>query len=588
MPAPRPSLIRQLLLGIAAAGASMLASAQPPDPALKTGRPDVADLVLKNGLVYTMNPSQPWVQAVAVRQGRFSALGTDAELAGRIGPKTRVVDLGGRLVLAGLHDVHAHPLLGAYEELFNCSTPPAGGVAEVLAAVAACAARAAPGDWIVGGPWSSGLLAELKKPENLTALDRASGKLPLVLRDDTYHNRWANSAALRLAGIGPGSVAPAGGTYAMADGKPTGLLLEAPAWSQVEQRIPPRSAARQRRAAQAAAAKFNSFGITTVQDALVDPGVLAGWHAADAEGAGLTLRVIASLGLMEANGKPAAPPERAALDQVRSERLRPDFVKLFLDGVPMAHTAAMLEPYRADHEHGADYRGTPLLTLAELTDTIARYDRQGTPVKIHAVGDGAVRLALDAVAAVRERNGAGGPRHQIAHISFVAPSDMARFARLNVAADVSPMLWFPHAYTPLFEQVVGAERSAHSYPVKSLIDAGALAAAGSDWPAGQQTPDPWLGLEGLVTRRNPDGVTPGVLGADQALTLEEALKLYTINGARAMGLERETGSIEVGKRADMAVLDQNIFRVAPSKIHQTKVLTTYFEGRAVYQARPAE
>ncbi|MHA6894533.1 amidohydrolase [Ralstonia pseudosolanacearum] len=560
-----------LLLGGFAAGFSPGASAAP------------AELVVRHGRFYTLDAGKPWAQAVAVRDGRFVAIGSDAEVAKLVGPATQVVDLHGAMVVPGLNDVHAHPIEGAYEALYHCAIPPAGDLDAVLAAVRACAARAQPDDWIVGGPWSSALLGVLEKSDSLAALDRASKRLPVLLRDDTFHNRWANSVVLQRAGIGPGTAAPAGGAYVMTDGKPTGLIKEPPAWQPVEKLIPLRTSARLQHAAEAAARTLNSFGITGVQDAFVTRQLLSGWHAADTDGQGLPLRVVASMGVEpEAGGD--GLPDRQALAQLRSDRLRPDFVKCFLDGVPMSYTAAMLEPYAPSESHGHDFRGAPLYSLAVLTEKLTALDRQGTPVKLHAVGDGAVRLALDAIEAVRKANGMNGPRHQIAHITFIAPSDMPRFAKLNVVADVSPMLWFPHAYTPLFEKVVGHARTLHSYPIGSLIRAGALVAGGSDWPAGQQTPDPWLGIEGLVTRRNPAGNVPGVLDAHEAIPLDQALRLYTLNSATAMGLGQETGSIEVGKSADFAVLSQDLFKIPPSRIHQTTVRVTYFQGRPVYRA----
>ncbi|MEZ0189847.1 amidohydrolase [Ralstonia solanacearum] len=574
------ALLLPWVLGVCVAGFSPGVSAASAVSAALTAP---AELVVRNGRFYTLDAGKPWAQAVAVRDGRFVAIGSDAEVVKLVGPATQVVDLHGAMVVPGLSDVHAHPLEGAYEALYNCAIPPAGDLDAVLAAVGACAERAQPDDWIVGGPWSSALLGALEKPASLAALDRASKGLPVLLRDDTFHNRWVNSVVLQRAGIGPGGAAPAGGAYVMADGKPTGLIKEPPAWQPIERRIPPRTPERLKRAAEAAAQTLNRFGITGVQDAFVTRQILFGWHAADTDGQGLPLRVVASMGV-EPDAGGDGLPDRQALAQVRSDRLRPDFVKFFLDGVPMSYTAAMLEPYAPSDGHGHDFRGAPLYSLEVLTAKLTALDKQGTPVKLHAVGDGAVRLALDAIEAVRKANGMNGPRHQIAHLSFIAPADMPRFAALNVAADVSPMLWFPHAYTPLFEKVVGHARTMHSYPIGSLIKAGALVAGGSDWPAGQQTSDPWLGIEGLVTRRNPAGTVPGVLDAHEAIPLDQALRLYTLNSATAMGLGQEAGSIEVGKSADFAVLSQDLFKIPPSRIHRTTVRVTYFQGRPVYRA----
>lgn len=551
-----------------------------------------ADLVLRGGAVYTVNPRQPWAQAVAVRDGKFVAVGANAEVARHIGPATRVVELNGAMAMPGINDVHAHPIDGAYEDLYACHLPPTGGLAQMLDGVAACVKRAEPGDWIVGAAWPSSLMAELGRLDTLRALDAVSQGHPVVLRDDSFHNRWVNSAVLKLAGIGAGAQPPAGGIYVTDQGQPTGLLKEFPAFDAVNQLIPPRPPQRLLTAAQAAVRTLQGFGITAVQDAWVDAHLLHTWHQADQQPGGLGVRVVASLAGSPAGGQGTAsqsPTGLALYDAsraLRSDRLRPDFVKFFLDGVPMAYTAAFLDPYRPSHEHGHDFRGVANYSLEQLVPLIAELDRRGVPVKLHSAGDGAVRLALDAIAAVRQRNGLPGARHQIAHASFVARSDVARFRALNVTADISPMLWFPTPYTPLLEQFLGHERTSRFFPVKSLVRAGALVAGGSDWPAGQPTANPWIGIEGLVTRRNPDRTVPGVLAPDQAVDLATALRIYTRNSAEAMGLGTVTGSIEVGKSADLIVLNQPLFRIPAHRLHQTRVTQVYLQGQVVLASQP--
>lgn len=546
-----------------------------------------ADLVLRNGAIYRPSDKAPgWAQAAAIRAGRFVAVGTDAEVQPYIGAKSVVVDLQGRMAMPGLNDAHIHPIDGAYEALFNCMLPGAGGLPEVLAAVAACAKRAAPGDWIVGAAYSSVMAPALEKRESLRLLDEASAGHPVVLRDDTFHNRWVNSDVLKRAGIQAGSVAPEGGIYVVEQGEPTGLLKEFPAFDKVQQLIPPRSPQRLLQAVNSVAKQLNGLGITGVQDAWVDRTLLQAWQTADRSGDGLSLRVVASLAGRKGStdAEPGGLALHAAAAAARSDRLRHAFVKFFLDGVPMAYTSAMLDPYEPSHQHGHDFRGQAAFTLAELVDAIAPLDRRGIPVKLHAVGDAAVRLGLDAIEKVRQRNGTAGPQHQIAHVNWIAASDIPRFKRLNVVAEFSPMLWFPTPMTPVLEHFLGRERTARLNPVGSLLKAGAALAIGSDWPAGTPTPDPWIGIEGLVTRSNPLGQMPGVMAADERLTLNDALRLYTLGNAKAMGIGAVTGSIEVGKSADLIVLDQNLFRVPTEAIHRTRVLSTYLQGRLVHTA----
>ncbi|MBR1177166.1 amidohydrolase [Bradyrhizobium sp. KB893862 SZCCT0404] len=544
-----------------------------------------ADLVLKNAAVYTLRANKPWATAVAVTRGVIVEVGDDKDVAALVGPSTQVVDLNGRMVVPGINDVHVHALDAAYDARYTCALPYTDQLDPVIQAVQACVQQAQPGEWVLGGPWASALLPQLGKIETLKRLDAVSAGHPVVLRDDTYHNRWVNSAVLTEVGIGQGAVSPAGGNIAMDDGQPTGLLQDFPAWVKVKQATPPRQPDRLRRAVREAADILSGFGITGIQDAMVPREALKAYSEVDRSASGLKLRVVASLDLLGVLGS----PDPSLLDDAkdwRTERVRPDFVKFLIDGVPMVYTSLMLEPYLPSHEHGDHYYGAPNFTLPELIERLTELDKRGVPVKMHAVGDGAVRLVLDAVQEVRRRNGPNGPRHQIAHLSFVSPADYKRFAELNVAADVSPMLWFPHPFTPAIERTVGHERAWAMLPIASLLKAGALVAGGSDWPAAQPHANPWVGIEGLVTRRNPEGAVSGVLGPNEGVSLDQALRIYTLNSAAAMGLGTVTGSIEVNKSADMVVLDRDLFKISPNEIHKTQVVTTYFQGKKVYEASP--
>lgn len=573
--------IRHWTAGLCGAVA-LAAGAAPPQP---------ADLVVRNGQIHTMRRPAEQVQAFAVRDGRYVAVGDNAAIDRLVGPATRVIDLAGAMAMPGIGDVHMHPLDGAYEALFACDIGPDSDLPRILARVADCAGRAGPDDWVVGGAWSGALLAQVGTPAALAALDRAGAGHPVVLRDDSFHNRWANSAALRLAGITAASTAPGNGVIDKdpATGEPTGLLKEFAAFATLERAIPARTAARLSQAAEAAGATLGGYGITAVQDAFSNEDMLRVWRQTDRDGK-LPLHMVSSLAAM-----PTASAGGAATLALVDERrryagphLHPSFAKLFLDGVPPARTAAFLEPYLPDQEHGAHFHGKSNFTRAQLADQLAALDRRGIAVKLHATGDASLRLALDAIEDVRKRNGMPGQRHQIAHASFIADSDIGRFKRLNVTADISPMLWYPTGLGAATAAAIGPERANHMFPVRDLVKAGALVAGGSDWPAGQATPDPWRGIEGLVTRRDPLGAVPGALWPEQAVDLDTALRIYTINSATAMGLGATTGSIAPGKSADFIVLNQNLFAVPPERIHETRVELTYFEGRPVYaRARQA-
>jgi predicted amidohydrolase YtcJ len=252
-----------------------------------------------------------------------------------------------------------------------------------------------------------------------------------------------------------------------------------------------------------------------------------------------------------------------------------------MDGVPTTRTAAMINPYKPDPLHGCCFRGEALVSIPELARWIAKCEKHGLSAKIHCAGDGAVRDTLDAIDVVRSFNGPGR-RHQIAHAGFIDPDDIPRFKSLDVVADLSPIIWYPSPIIDAIMASVPEPRASRYWPNRDLHDAGVLMAAGSDWPV-VSNPDPWLGIEGMVTRRNPRGGFPGALWPEQALDLATVIEIYTGNAAQATGLDALTGTIEVGKSAELIVLDRNLFEIAPEDLADTKVLSTYFEGNLVFE-----
>ena len=541
------------------------------------------DYVVHNGAICTMDARQPWVEALAVRGGKLAALGRLAEVRAAA-PGVREIDLRGRMVMPGLIDVHNHFVWAGRAELFETGFPPVLPLAQVLDLVRAAAAKKGPGEWIVGGIWGSRLLPELTLAAR-QALDDAAGGRPVMLRDDSHHNRWVNTAALALAGIDAATPNPPGGEI-MRDpvtGEATGLLKEG-ASALVELAVGRALAADPQLdviAAAHAVQRLNAYGITAVQEALTTRAVLKAVKGLEDEGR-LSAWVVGSLPVTEA---PLAPGEAgeeilALRDSYRSRHFRPDAGKIFLDGVPTSRTAAMLEPYTEDAVYGCCWRGGMALSVPQLARVLADCEKRGIAVKIHCTGDAAVRTALDAIDVLRTFNGPG-LMHQIAHASFVDPAEVARFAQLNVLADLSPIAWFPCVIVEAIRQSVPSARVDRFWPNRDLLEAGALIAAGSDWPV-VPDPDPWLGLQGLVTRRDPTGQFPGALWPEQAMPLEAALAAYTINPARAMRIDDVTGSLEVGKSADFVVLDRHLFKTPPDQLAQTQVLTTCFEGRVVH------
>lgn len=549
---------------------------------------DGASLLLCNGAIYTLDPNRPWAEAMAIRNGRIAAVGSEAEARAAVPPGTRVVDLQGRMAMPGIVDVHNHFLWAGRAELYETNFAPVLTLKQVLDQVRHAAAKQPADGWVVGGIWGSGLLPELT-PAARRSLDEAAGNRPVMLRDDSHHNRWVSTAALRLAGINADTPDPVNGQIVRdpATGEPTGLLLES-ASSLVEAAVGKALASSPQLDFEAGAhaiRRLNACGITGSQEALTTRPVMAAAKALDDAGQ-LTAWVVGSLPVVEAALAPGEWGETlfALRETYRTKHFRPDAGKVFLDGVPTSRTSAMLEPYLPDAMHGCCFRGTTTLTVPQLARALADCETRGIAVKIHCAGDGAVRSALDAVEVLRSFNGPG-LTHQIAHASFIDPADVPRFAALDVVADLSPMLWFPGVIVEAIRTTVPRERVDRFWPNRDLHESGALIAGGSDWPV-VPDPNPWVGIQGMVTRRDPTGQFPGALWPEQALDLATVLQAYTLNPARAMGIAELTGSLKVGKSAELIVLDRHLFQIPPEELAGTRVLATYFEGRAVYEAAP--
>ena len=545
----------------------------------------VADLILHGAVIHTADRSQPRATALAVADGRLLAVGTDEEVLATAGPATEIRDLEGATVVPGLVDVHNHHLMAGEADLFQLAFPPTAGLDEVLEAVRAYAAGLGPDEWIVGEAFGSVLLDDFARAETRARFDEAAGGRPVVLTDDSHHNRFANSAALAAAGIHSDTPDPAQGRIVRdpASGEPTGLLMEAATLPVTEalDRSLARTPERHRRASARAIEILHSFGITAFQDAAATVEIMGALRDLDDAG-DLHAWVVSSLLSSEflfAN-TPVGDELVARREEFRTPHHRPDFVKVALDGVPPTHTGAFLTPYLPSADHGHAHCGVTTMDPAELTAWLTRTAAQGLGAKIHCTGDAAVRVALDAIAVVRA-SGDTSTRYQIAHGQFVHPDDRQRFVDLDVSADISPFLWFPGVIPDAIAQVRPQPEAAHLQPNRDLVDRGVLVAGGSDWPV-SVSPNPWEGIQGLVTRADPLGRAPGTLWHEQALTLAEAFEVFTVNAATAMGLGDVTGSLTAGKSADYVVLDQDPFTVDIERVVDTRAVETWFAGRRVW------
>jgi len=545
------------------------------------------DLIVTNAAVYTCDPEKEWVEAFAVTAGVVTAVGAAAEIEALASAETKILNASGQMVMPGLCDVHAHLMIGGAQAAWELSVLPSDELETILAKLRKWAERLGPDEWVVGGTIGSPLLDRIALGGYLSALDEVSGGRPVLLRDDSHHNRWVNSRALEILGIDESTVNPEGGTYVRdTDGKLTGVLYESACAAAEDKAAASITDQRERDRVSAVTALrlMNSYGITAVQDAGTLENALVALSALD-ENSELTAWVVGSLPARPFFGDGTVGEELYALAEgYRRAHVRPDFIKLFLDGVPMTRTSAMLSPYLCHGEHeDPSHTGELLWTREDLIGALQRCIALGLGAKLHATGDGSVRQALDAIEVVRGIHG-DGPIFQIAHVAYVHPTDRARFAELNVVPDLSPYIWYPNIFDESIANQIPDDVLKESWPIKELAHSGALVSGGSDWPV-VPVPSPWLGMETLVTRANPDPEVPGEQNSAQALSLPQAIAAFTRNPAAAMGLGETAGVIKGGSSADFIVLNHNLFDVPTNAIHKTEVMQTFFQGQSVYDRR---
>ncbi len=541
------------------------------------------DLVLTGGHVRV---DGSWAEAIAIRGGLVDAVGSTDEIMARAGPASRRIDLHGATVLPGLHDVHVHPLYGGLVQR-TCRIPQGTSLAETREAVRHCAQRAAPGAWVTGGQWDAPALGQAP---HRAQLDAVTGSHPVLLEDTSGHSLWVNSAALSLAGITRQTPDPPGGIIERdAEGEPTGILREESAIALVRSHVPKPTDAEARAALAWSLHEMLAHGITSFTEASV--GFIAGsdleLRAYDALADAGALKQRVTLCLTWAPGSTEAESLITFRNRYARSRIAPDCVKIFLDGVPTdGHTAAMLEPY-ADAVPGRGgevaLRGLLLVRQDVLDAAVTRFDAMGLTVKFHAAGDAAVRAGLNAIEAARRANGVTGLMHNVGHCTFVSADDLPRARAIGATFEVSPYLWGPTPINDAITAAVGAERIRRVWPVREMLKAGALVVPGSDW-AVVPSVNPWIGIETLVTREAPGGSATS-FGKDEAISVAEALELFTVNAARQERRAQLVGRIAPGMAADVIVVDQNPYEIAPTRLHDTQVLMTFIAGEKVYDSK---
>ena len=548
-----------------------------------------ADLAFVNGAVYTVDAVRRTVSAVAVKDGRIAAVGTDDEIHDRIDAQTEVVDLGGRTMLPGFQDAHVHPPGGGLEML-RCDLNERYSVADYEPIITSYAADHPDEPWILGGGWYMGAFPGGAPTKDV--LDRLLPDRPAFLQSRDGHSAWVNSRALALAGVDAATPDPSDGRIERdASGAPSGTLHEG-AIELVGQRAPEDTTEEYVEGLMVAQRYLHSLGITAWQDAIV--GLDAGYRTFDAyiraaERGDLTARVVGALWWDRHQGEEQIDALVDARERGMVGRFAPTSVKIMQDGVIENFTAGVLEPYLDADGRPTENRGKSFVDPELLKRHVTQLDALGFQVHIHAIGERAVREALDAFQAAREANGANDLRHHIAHIQVIHPDDLPRFHELGVVANGQP-LWASHEtqMDELTIPFIGPERASWQYPFRSLVASGAVLAFGSDWSV--SSPNPLAEMYIAIRRQVPPGFEQlgehvgEVFLPQERIDLPTAVAAFTMGSAYVNHLDHLSGSIEVGKAADLAVADRDLFAGPAEELLEASVELTLVAGERVHAA----
>ncbi len=552
-----------------------------------------ADRVLRGGAIYTVNAARSWAEALAIRGDKIIFVGSDSEVDAYIGPGTSVIELAGRMVLPGFQDSHIHPV-SAMLKTQMCNLTGLPGRAAYLEKIRQCVKDDPDSDWLMGAGWSHAYFDDDNRPDK-KLLDAIVSDRPITLSSYDGHSVWANSRAMELSGIDASTADPAAGIIERYAGsrEPIGLFLEGPAIKLILKAKPAYTDQDRFEALMDVQSYLNGLGITSVTDAWVDvnnegaTGTIPAYQRAAAENR-LTLRVVAALYWQPNGGMQQLEQMKQIRSATKFANFRADSVKIWQDGVMHTHTARLL----ADYSDRPGERGLSMFEPARLNRIVAALDKEGFQVHIHADGDGALRESLDAFAFAQQSNGKRDSRHQVAHLELVDPADIPRLRELGVIANVQPMWSTSRAYiSDLINVKLGEKRKRWMEINRSFLAAGVMVAYGSDWFV--TSPNPMDLIEAAVTRIRPalpleDKRTAKPMLPGEEVTIGDAIASYTINGAYAARQDGTTGSLEVGKLADIVVLDKNLFAVEPVRISETRVVLTFLGGQLVYGQLPLD
>jgi predicted amidohydrolase YtcJ len=546
-------------------------------------RPAAADLVVLHGRIYTVNPQQRWAEAIAISRDKIVAVGSDKEIAEYRGSSTQTIDAARQVVLPGFTDSHIHFLEGALT-LNEADLNGARNVADLKRKLMAYASSHPGRGWVVGEGWTydtfGAAALPTKQPLDLIFPDR-----PAYLESYDTHTAWVNSKALAAAGIDRDTPDPPQGKIVRdpQTKEATGALEEG-ARHLVKGLIPRPSQDEKLAALKQALQLAGQYGLVRVHAAGEPPDTFGDFYDL---GLFEQLRRQGQLSLRFYISKHIAPPELKESDLIALEEARRRYnddwisvgaAKFFLDGAIESHTGAMLAPYSDD----PSLSGSTTWAPEKFKQAVIDLDARGFQVFTHAVGDRAVRIALDAYQSAEKANGRRDARHRIEHIETISPDDLPRFAALGVIASMQPLHAQPVPNMDIWGRNVGLERAKFAWAWNSLEEAGARLAFGSDWEV--VTMNPWPGIQCAVTRQTDEGQPKGGWIPEQRISVAQAIAGYTIGAAYAGHRETTEGSLEPGKLADLIIVSQNPFEIDPLRIRKTEVILTMVGGRVVYRS----
>jgi predicted amidohydrolase YtcJ len=532
------------------------------------------DLWLRNGKVWTANPERPWAESILVRANKIAAVGSDNEVALQA-KGAREVDLKGRLTIPGFNDAHLH-FLGGSLGLSQIDLNGICTLEEMQKAIANFAVKHTNDKWLNGRGWEYVCIPQGRLPTKQD-LDKVVEDRPVVLSAYDGHTAWVNSKALELAGITKDTKFSGFGEIVRdpRTGEPTGALKEN-AMGLVRRLVPVPGKAQKLASLQTGLHLAASLGITSAQNANGSLDELELYEELRSQNK-LTLRTSLAMSVGPTDSEATLIDYAKLRQKYSGPLLRVGAIKLMMDGVIESYTAAMLEPY----SNNKTTSGESAWTVDQFAKTVTVADKLGLQVYTHAIGDRAVRMALDGYESARKTNGPRDARHRIEHIETINPKDLPRFATLGVLPSMQPIHADPSGIE-IWSACIGPERARMGFAWRSIEKAGGRLVFSSDWPASISV-NPIRGIHTAVNRRTTTGVPPDGWIPEERVSVETALRAYTVNSAYASHDDDKKGAIRAGLLADIVVLSQDLFTIPPTDIHKTVVDITILDGRVIYR-----